>query len=63
MPEPGCWCDVDPETCAIHNPQRQKQAHGHFVPVWALAAQVVEIHWRLADGSIVVERHAAPDQK
>ncbi len=33
---------------------------GQVVPVHAEADQAVEIHWRLPDGRIVVERRTAP---
>jgi hypothetical protein len=33
---------------------------GDVVPVIASTAQVVEIHWRRPDGTVVVERRTAP---
>lgn len=59
-PEAGCWCQIDPLTCAVHHPPHPSPAHGHLVPISATADQVVEIHWRLPDGSIRLERHPVP---
>lgn len=57
---PGCSCTENPSLCSVHNPTREKPAHGVIVPVVVRQAQIVELHWRLSDGRVYIERRTCP---